>query len=270
MWKASAPIVVGVDGSTAALNAARWAIAEAISRDVPLRIVHVAQAGQGLVSADANFHREAQYAEASLAAASAAVEATGLPVKIETEILWGPVKSSLIDESRHAAMVCLGSTGIGAVAHRLFGSTAATVAEEAYCPVAIIRTRKTPPDPSDWIVVAVDNVAGNEAVVELAMEEARLRDAPVLAVGVRRTGVAQIDCGGLDRRVDECRQRYPDVQIYRVPADIGIDQFVAANGNDTAQLAVVGPTDARRITHIVGPHGHSVVPHSECSVLVAH
>src|SRR6185436_12732044 len=42
MWKASAPIVVGVDGSTAALTAARWAIDEAISRDVPLRIVHVA------------------------------------------------------------------------------------------------------------------------------------------------------------------------------------------------------------------------------------
>ena len=270
MWKASAPIVVGVDGSTAAINAARWAIDEAISRDVPLRIVHVAQAGQKTATADDDFQREAQYAEASLRAASAAVEATGKTVKIETEILWGPVKSSLIDESRNAAMLCLGSTGIGAVAHRLFGSTAATLAEEAYCPVAIIRTRKKAPDPSDWIVVAVDNEAGNETVVELAMEEARLRDAPVLAVGVRRNGLAQFDCGELDRRVDECQRRYPDVHIYRVPADIGIDQFVAENGNDTAQLAVVGAVDARRITHIVGPPGHSVVPHGECSVLVAH
>ena len=41
MWKASAPVVVGVDGSDAAIDAAKWAIDEAISRDVPLRIVHV-------------------------------------------------------------------------------------------------------------------------------------------------------------------------------------------------------------------------------------
>ena len=31
----------GVDGSRASLNAARWAVAEAINRDVPLRLVHV-------------------------------------------------------------------------------------------------------------------------------------------------------------------------------------------------------------------------------------
>lgn len=41
MWKSSAPVVVGVDGSDAAINAAKWAIDEAMSRDVPLRIVHV-------------------------------------------------------------------------------------------------------------------------------------------------------------------------------------------------------------------------------------
>ncbi len=167
-------------------------------------------------------------------------------------------------------MICIGSTGIGAVAQKLFGSTAPTLAEEAYCPVAVIRTRETPPDPSDWIVVAVDNAAGNETIVELAMEEARLRHAPVLAVGVRRRGVGKIGCDELDRRVDAWQQRYPDAQIYRVAADVDIDRFVAENRNDTAQLAVIGAADAHRITHMVGPHGHSLVPHGECSVLVAH
>ncbi|WP_442008671.1 universal stress protein [Mycobacterium sp. 2YAF39] len=261
---------MGVDGSDAAIKAALWAIDEAISRDVPLRIVHVIHIAEETVSAGDDFRLELQYAEASLRAASAAVEATGKAVKVETEILWGPVNPSLIDESRNAAMLCVGSTGIGAVARTLFGSTAATLAEDAYCPVAVIRTGETPPDPSDWIVVAVEDAAGNEAVGELAMQEARIRHAPVLAVGVRRRGVGKIACDELDRRVEDWQQSYPDVDIFRVAADVGIDRFVAETKDDKAQLAVIGGAEARRITQIVGPHGHSLVPHGECSVLVAH
>ena len=128
MWKSSAPVVVGVDGSDAAINAAKWAIDEAISRDVPLRIVHVTHIeGDETASQDA-FRLEVQYAESSLRAASAAVEATGKPVKVETDILWGSPDIALIDESRNAALICVGSVGIGAIAHELWGSTAASLA----------------------------------------------------------------------------------------------------------------------------------------------
>jgi hypothetical protein len=45
----SAPVIVGIDGSTAALRAALWAVDEAVSRDTPLRLVHVVPAsGHGL------------------------------------------------------------------------------------------------------------------------------------------------------------------------------------------------------------------------------
>ncbi len=69
MWNASAPIVVGVDGSDAAINAALWAIDEAISRDVPLRIVHVIQSERRRHRPGDDYRLEAQYAEASLRAA---------------------------------------------------------------------------------------------------------------------------------------------------------------------------------------------------------
>ena len=36
------PVVVGFDGSEAAIAAALWAADEAIARDVPLRLVHAA------------------------------------------------------------------------------------------------------------------------------------------------------------------------------------------------------------------------------------
>ena len=33
-------IVVGIDGSDAAINAAKWAVDEASGRDVPVRLIH--------------------------------------------------------------------------------------------------------------------------------------------------------------------------------------------------------------------------------------
>ena len=148
------PVVVGVDGSQAAANAARWAIDEALSHDVPLRVVHVTGVEQQ--PAD-DVRLEIEYAETSLRAATAAVKATGQPVKIETDILWGAVSTVLIDESRNAAMVCVGSVGIGAVARELLGSTAASLAENAHCPVAIISSPDDQPrSGADWIAVAVN------------------------------------------------------------------------------------------------------------------
>jgi nucleotide-binding universal stress UspA family protein len=37
----SKSVVVGIDGSQAAVNAAKWAVEEAISRQIPLRLVRV-------------------------------------------------------------------------------------------------------------------------------------------------------------------------------------------------------------------------------------
>ena len=86
-----APVVVGVDGSDAAINAVKWAIHEAIARDAPLlRIVHVTNIEQEPAAPTEAFRLDIQYAESSLHAATAAVNATGKPIKTETAILWAP------------------------------------------------------------------------------------------------------------------------------------------------------------------------------------
>jgi nucleotide-binding universal stress UspA family protein len=271
MWKSSAPVVVGVDGSDAAVNAAIWAIDEANSRDVPLRIVHVTHIEGAEATPGDSFRLEVQYAESSLRAATAAVEATGKPVKIETDILWGSPDIALIDESRNAALICVGSVGIGAIARELWGSTAASLAEKAYCPVAIIRTpRNAPTSGSDWIVVVVEDRADNESVIEHAMDEARLRGAPVLAVGVRQEDLDATPFDTLDRLVEKWKQRYPDVHVHAVTTRAGVARFLAENTDKSVQLAVVGGADADHVAEIVGPHSHPIVPHGECSVLVVH
>lgn len=57
------PVIVGVDGSQAAIQAALWAIDEAISRDVPLRLIAVTKNRHP--SSD-DYYRDMDNAETSL------------------------------------------------------------------------------------------------------------------------------------------------------------------------------------------------------------
>ena len=125
------PVVVGIDGSDAALSAALWAVDEAVDREAPLRLVHAIGVARDH-SIPFDFYRpEIGYGEGALRAAASAVATSGKNVKVETDKLWGSPDTALIAESRTAAMLCVGSAGIGWVAGRLLGSTAATVAVKA-------------------------------------------------------------------------------------------------------------------------------------------
>jgi hypothetical protein len=93
------PVVVGIDGSDAAIGAARWAAKEAVHQDVPLRLVYVIQTTDGPTAWTDAYAAEEAYAERSLRAACLAVEATGVAVKIETAVLRDDVDAGLIAES---------------------------------------------------------------------------------------------------------------------------------------------------------------------------
>jgi len=71
------PIVVGIDGSQAAIQAAEWAVEEAVSREVPLRLVEVIsqQAAPAPVASVGNVRMEIEYAQTALRIAAAAVAA---------------------------------------------------------------------------------------------------------------------------------------------------------------------------------------------------
>lgn len=67
-------IIVGIDGSHAAITAALWGVDEAISRAVPLRLVSVIKPTHP--SPD-DYDRDLAHAERSLREAQSAVEAAG-------------------------------------------------------------------------------------------------------------------------------------------------------------------------------------------------
>jgi nucleotide-binding universal stress UspA family protein len=261
------PVVVGIDGSDAAIGAARWAAKDAVHQDVALRLVYVIETTDGPSASRSDYPADDQYAERSLHAARLAVEATGLPVQVDTAVVCGDVDSALIDESNSATLICVGSLGIGRVASMVLGSTAATLAEYARCPVAIIRCTEGGPLPETGLIaVAVDDQPGNDEVVQWAMEEARVRRAPVLALRIGRWVKFEIADERFFRRLDHWLQRYPDVQAEVASTRLSLARYLEGRIGGV-QLVVIGGRDANRAAKLVGPHSLPISAHADCSVL---
>jgi nucleotide-binding universal stress UspA family protein len=259
------PIVVGIDGSQAAITAALWGIDEAISRGRPLRLVSVIKLTHPYPE---DYERDLQHAETSLREAQSAVAATGKVVKIETEILRGPAGPALVEASRDAEMICVGSVGIGRYARSVLGSAATELAGKAHCPVAVIRaTPDRPPSDINWIVFRMTHAPDNDAVVEYAAWEAKLRTAPMLVLGGRPEELTEHADGEFERRVQDWRQRHPEVHVYPITTKDGIASFLRAN-DERVQLAVISGAEADQLARLVGPHGHPLFRHPGCSVLV--
>lgn len=252
-------VVVGVDGSKAAINAALWAIDEAISRDVPLRLIHVVEPkAEGIGHRDEVLH-----------AAVAAVKATGRSVRVEAIARRGNVETALVEESRVASMVCVGSAGVGRVARRMLGSTAAALATHAHCPVAVIRSVDDVLSTGDRIAVVVDAEPGNDAVVQYALEEARLRKAVLVALGVWRWDLGTMPYEELDQRLSAWLPRYPDVQVSLCAAGSGVVAYLADKDAHVG-LVVIGDAGADQVARLIGPHSQPLLAHPDCSVLVVH
>ena len=262
------PVVVAIEGSNAAIGAAEWAAKEAMHHDLPLRLVHVIHTTDKTTNgADVN-PVENEYAETCLRAACSAVKATGIPVQVDIAVLRGQIGATLVDESKGATLICLGSTGIGRIAAAVIGSTATTVAEQARCPVAIIRrTHDRPLPAAGFIAVILDGQPGNDEAMRCAMEEARIRQAPVLALGTWPWPLFDIDYERFDRQLDHWLRRYPDVKVEiattRMSAIRYLEGFIGA-----LQLVVIGSTDVHQVMDLVGPRTLSLLAHADCSVLV--
>lgn len=248
-------VVVGVDGSRAAQHAALWAIDEAVSRDIPMRLVYVVD------PSDATAHaREARLAAARTALADAhrAVAATGEPVKIETDILCGTPLAKLMEESSSATMLCVGSIGLDHARHG--GTSVATsLARSARCPVAVIREpgKRSVTHRGGTVLAEVDD----PAVLRHAFEEARLRGATLRALWVRRGETAAEGAdetrslrAQLGRRLARWTRLYPDVWAETAIVRGGVEQYLRANP-EPGQLLVTDCHTAERVCRA----GHSVL-----------
>ena len=271
------PIVVGVDGSKAAIRAALWAVDEAVSRDVPVRLLYAIEHSDTVAADSEAAARELATAETAVRRAVTAIEATGQPVKIETEIVQGPPIRSLIGASASAAMVCVGAVGLSHFRPVRVGSTAAALALSARCPVAIIREpHNQPRQPVHRIVVEVDKSPDNGMLLDVAMEEARLRNATVEAIICRRIVSDDTAAEGegfrraladLDRRLARWKHRYPHLRVESVAVHSTFMEFLAYNRRSVL-LLIVGAHDREHLEELIGPVGSAILQPTDCSLLV--
>ncbi|WP_406815399.1 universal stress protein [Mycobacterium sp. M23085] len=248
----SKSVVVGVDGSQAGVNAAKWAVDEAITRQLPLRLVHVAGRKTPQSTSVTPSDRELEVGETALYQAEVAVQAVGKPVEVETVLLSGDPEEVLINESLDAALVCVGTDQRRWAVDKVLGTTEAALATRAHCPVAIIRTSPdgTPAKPG-VIAVVLNDEPDNEEVVHQAMEEGRRRNATVRQI---------------DQRLNSWVRRYPDVPVQIVAAGTG--PKASENHSNAIELAVVGRADAGHIAELGTPNYHPIVGYPSCSVLI--
>jgi nucleotide-binding universal stress UspA family protein len=140
-----AGIIVGVDGSHDAHRALEWAMKEAAIRHVPLTVVTVHEVavsgwtGQPIIlpmdQPDVNKARQA--AEEAVAKAAAHL-GESQPAPVTVRAVNGLAAQELIEASRDADLLVVGSRGGGGFARLMLGSISDKVTRHAHCPVVVV------------------------------------------------------------------------------------------------------------------------------------
>jgi nucleotide-binding universal stress UspA family protein len=257
-YRAAPSVVVGIDGSRSAVDAAMWAVDEAVGRDIPLRLLYAIDPAE---SDPRNAARDLATAEIAIRYAFTAVESTERPVKIEVEILQDTPVHALTAASTSAVLVCMGAAGFKASIRGRVGSTTSVVATSAHCPVVVVRGRAT----TGCILVEVDDWPASDAALQHGIDEARLRGAPlrVLTPGTARGRSAQAQ---LDRRVAVWRRRYPDLDVQALATRGSTLDYLREQAG-CVQLVVVGAERSHGTGEMIGSPGVALLHGTDCSVL---
>ena len=248
------PVAVGYDGSRHAREAVTWAAAEAVRRDVPLRVVYAANypgmtlgPGPGLLDRSPGALDAAE--EVTAEGVTMALEARpGLHVTGVTEVT-SPA-DTLVRAGAEAELLVIGTRGHGRVLGPLLGSVATTVTARAPFPVVVVRSGSGSPRPGHVrdVVVGTDGSAAADAAVRFAAERAAATASPLrIVTGTEEQAPEEAGperlCDAAQLIVDEARRMvhrtHPGL-IVTTAVEHGPADRVLVDASRTARLVVVG------------------------------
>lgn len=134
-------IVVGVDGSEGSKHALRWAAKQAGYTGATLEVVAAWDypATYGWVPVPPEDYALADFAEKSLNDAINEVFGTDVPENLQRRVAEGHPAQVLVDASRDAELLVVGSRGYGGFADALLGSVSTYCVHHAHGAVTVIR-----------------------------------------------------------------------------------------------------------------------------------
>lgn len=255
-------VVVAVDGSAPSKAALAWATHDAGMRNLPLTLVHVVVPVAPSAAISPEFAFPSDYftwqedeAARLLEEARKLVEDSPLEAKppaVNTEVLHGGAVATLVDLSKDADMIVVGSRGLGAFGRVLLGSVSGGLVHHAHCPVAVIHD--DPPEVGDDapVLVGIDGSPASIAATEIAFDEASRRGVDLIALHAWRDITTVYELPGLDaKRLQEEAQlalserlsgfgeKYPDVSVHKVVVSDRPSRQLIEHAK-SAQLVVVG------------------------------
>ena len=288
-------ILVGVDGSAAALGAVRWAAHDAALRNLPLTLVHVVNTpvpGRLQVPVPAGFRpwqekRAREFIKSAIEVAEESIGERG-PVQIDSKVFYSATVPTLVGLSKEVEMVVVGYRGHGGVLVRTFlGSVSSGLVYHAHCPVAVIHDEE--PQVADVarapVLVGIDGSLASEAATAIAFEEASRRGVGLMALhawtdlrvsdfkesfpNFNWDGHLSHEEATLAERLAGWQERYPDVEIRR-KIEIGEPARWLIEASKLAQLLVVGSHGRGGFAGmLLGSVGAAVVNRARIPVIVA-
>jgi nucleotide-binding universal stress UspA family protein len=138
-------VLVGVDGSETSLEALRWARREAAIRDARVTVVHAWQetyATELSVMAGADADAIEREARETLIHAVEATSSSGGPDP-QQSLVRDTAAGALLDASREAALLVVGSRGRGGFTGLLLGSVSRRCVHGAACPLVVVHAPRS-------------------------------------------------------------------------------------------------------------------------------
>jgi nucleotide-binding universal stress UspA family protein len=137
-------VVVGIDGSDLSLEATGYAFEQASGRGLGLTVLHVWNANvytsEVALSALVEPWHELVAEQQQITSKAIAPWTEKFPdVEVRTHVVQGRPADVLVDASKGAELVVVGSRGRGGFRGLLLGSVSRSVLHRAHCPVAVVR-----------------------------------------------------------------------------------------------------------------------------------